>query len=622
MALSDSVANTLFTSYGNDLSIQTDGIVLATRNIGASQSWVVRQNVNYGGTYAYTNFANDNSKRYLGLWISATSPYYNSDEIERVLYAHILKITDEIRANSPVEDFTTEENVEAFLAVYENQFEQVNLCGYPFSDRFEFSETYGVTNGNVTISGTSTYGYYYYVQFTPAKVTSDNTDSFIVYFTNEDIQKTFHLYRTSSSDTFTVAQTLTNCTSDFSDTTIEANTEFSINITANDGYELTTVTSNIGTVTKTDTGYNISGTATENITISATASAVDTGKIITQNLTNCTSDFVGDKISAETVITIKPDENYTFVNASVPHVSYQDSMGNQLVVNGIYNSIDDFYTITVPYSTSYIGNYVLTAVATVKTDVTSKYGFISIYVPTSDEITTALAERYQSITDSYGYFAYLIDCGEYITSLMKLYVDVPKTTNKQTIMLGSYQTKASAYLATNDKFTVSCGSVSIVGLRENAIDYNNTQIEIYLPFVGMQSIEPFKIMDKTITLEYEINVITGDCLANIIIDGEIVDCFNGNCGFNVPYIVGESDKVTGSLTSNASYLYGFTPFIRVYTPNVSNDNYVFGNNSSKTDLIGNFEGYTEFESVILENINATTNELENIESILKDGVIL
>lgn len=47
----------------------------------------------------------------------------------------------------------------------------------------------------------------------------------------------------------------------------------------------------------------------------------------------------------------------------------------------------------------------------------------------------------------------------------------------------------------------------------------------------------------------------------------------------------------------------------------------FGYPSYITAKLGDLEGYTEIDSIHLENIGATESELSEIESILKGGVI-
>ena len=44
--------------------------------------------------------------------------------------------------------------------------------------------------------------------------------------------------------------------------------------------------------------------------------------------------------------------------------------------------------------------------------------------------------------------------------------------------------------------------------------------------------------------------------------------------------------------------------------------------SNVTKLVGDLNGYTEIDSIHLENVNATENELNEIERLLKMGVIL
>ena len=81
----------------------------------------------------------------------------------------------------------------------------------------------------------------------------------------------------------------------------------------------------------------------------------------------------------------------------------------------------------------------------------------------------------------------------------------------------------------------------------------------------------------------------------------------------------------GTIAGNAGLLAGRTPYLIFEIPRQSapeNANSLMGYPSNMTLNLGSIHGYTEVEYVHLENLSATGPEAEEIEALLKGGVIL
>lgn len=126
---------------------------------------------------------------------------------------------------------------------------------------------------------------------------------------------------TPPTSTHNITKTLSNCTSNIPDT-IDDGSQFTWTLTPNEGYEFKegSVTSSIGTVSITSTGATITGTATTDITIQATATAIPVivTHTITKTLTNCTGEIPSSINDGEQFTwTLTPNEGYEFKDGSV-----------------------------------------------------------------------------------------------------------------------------------------------------------------------------------------------------------------------------------------------------------------------------------------------------------------
>lgn len=206
----------------------------------------------------------------------------------------------------------------------------------------------------------------------------------------------------------------------------------------------------------------------------------------------------------------------------------------------------------------------------------------------------------------------------------------------------------------------------------NFFDYAPyTQLQIYLPYCGLQRLDPEVVMGNTLKITCGIDFFTG----NVIYYGEVQSSegnstlytWNGNCAIDVAItaedygrkvtalisaaatvgatiatggyagvvtaasgaasFANDSSKhmITGSISSNNGFSGIQYPYIVVTKPRpiaVTNYGHNVGYRCEQTYVLGELSGYTVVENVHLENMgDCTIDELREIESLLKEGVI-
>lgn len=241
-----------------------------------------------------------------------------------------------------------------------------------------------------------------------------------------------------------------------------------------------------------------------------------------------------------------------------------------------------------------------------------KYGIISIYNPTPLQLKEIGEARYYT-TEA------VIDLGEYISSISKVFVKIPEATQTE-VMLGGYKTNVICNLVEDDVVETDCGTVSIEGRYHNSMDYENTTVEIYLPLIGFKTLETEKVMNETLSLIYRTNVINGDSIACIYnTTGTLIYTFNCKASFEIPYKINSSEN-QGNVEVNSGYLFGFTPTVTIRYNKAYNASSTIGNDNQDTTL-ETLTGYVKC-SEVFNTINATTTEKDEIDTLLKSGVII
>lgn len=274
-------------------------------------------------------------------------------------------------------------------------------------------------------------------------------------------------------------------------------------------------------------------------------------------------------------------------------------------------------------------DYTVTAEAVKKSVVIDRYGMITIYRPTKDELKQIAAKRWIKIvwkdingissqTEEY------IDTAKYVVSLLKLFANV-ETTSREKVYFGPYDMGLECDVVGNDVLTLDFGSVHICGLYGNSIDYDETEIEAYLPFIGFVSLTTSDFMDKEISLEYQINVINGDGLAVFKANGQVVASFSCNVSFKIPYQLGQGEYQNTDIQPNTNYLLNEPPFIYVKTHNAINpDENLPYHDTNFYACFGSLSGYTEAKEIDLHLVSPqiTTQEIDEIKQLLESGVFL
>lgn len=110
----------------------------------------------------------------------------------------------------------------------------------------------------------------------------------------------------------------------------------------------------------------------------------------------------------------------------------------------------------------------------------------------------------------------------------------------------------------------SCGTVNVKPYWNSFLDFEpHTSMQIYLPFIGFRDILPSDIVGKQVTVTYHIDVFSGSCVAYISNNDTILYQYNGNCLTPIPFageqmqnLIGSTVGLLGSAATAAAVLMG------------------------------------------------------------------
>ena len=247
----------------------------------------------------------------------------------------------------------------------------------------------------------------------------------------------------------------------------------------------------------------------------------------------------------------------------------------------------------------------------------------------------------------------------------------PTSDGTEKIQTGYLTSTVDSSYTTKRYYTIDCGEIELQEKSGNAFDYSPyTNIELYLPFIGIVPLDVGAVMRSKIRVKYECDVLTGACLASVEVtrDGStnVLYSFGGSCSLQYPMSSGTYIGIIGALagialnigsaiaTGGASIplnMGGIAGSIANARTSVASSGGYSGNTGSmgikkpyliikryfkampknyykytgnpfrNTTTLGELKGYAECEVVHI-NGTMTAEEKTEIENILKNGVII
>lgn len=301
----------------------------------------------------------------------------------------------------------------------------------------------------------------------------------------------------------------------------------------------------------------------------------------------------------------------------------------------------------------------------------SSCGMVKMYEMTLAQTQSLASYLWSGATEFYENLTKMFDDPMDSIISLSLAPIKPSVTAQTTIEICKYAIESVTGFPLSSQYaSLDCGTVKISPYWGNALDYAPyTKASIYLPFIGTQELNIDDVMNRTVGVVYNIDLLSGACACMITCDGSVMYNFSGNVISQIPVsgknalemyksvisavtntalAVGTGAggvALAGDVVSNGLSVMGSKmtvqrggtisatngvlgvkfPYITILRANQSlpaNFHYFKGYPSNISGKVSSFSGYTEVEYVHVTGINATENELEMIEQILKEGFII
>ena len=179
-------------------------------------------------------------------------------------------------------------------------------------------------------------------------------------------------------------------------------------------------------------------------------------------------------------------------------------------------------------------------------------GLISLFSPTLSELQSLGAYLWTHIGDFIENLQKLFtDPMSYIISLSVLPV-VPETDTARNIYIGNWVTDIEMNPIKSQWFEFDCGSIRIEPYYGSALDYSpNTKARIMLPFIGSCDLDIDEIMGESLSLVYRIDLLSGECVACLSVNDNVLYQFTGECAVPIPLTGADWSRVYSAIAGAA-----------------------------------------------------------------------
>lgn len=259
---------------------------------------------------------------------------------------------------------------------------------------------------------------------------------------------------------------------------------------------------------------------------------------------------------------------------------------------------------------------------------------------------------------------------ESIIGLHKVYAS-PIIGGRSNIKVGYLDSGVNSNFVSNQYTKIDCGTINLQEYFGNVFDYSPyTNIELYLPCIGFVQLDVGNVMRSSINITYTIDVLTGACLAEVNVkrdgSGGVLYSYSGNCASQYPLssgsymgivssVIGVAGSIigtvasggslaplalgatsgllnakthvqhSGSLSGNSGVMGGKIPYLIISRPQTNmaeNYQHLQGIPSNTYVQLSACHGFVKVKNVNVQNIIAESEELEEIKTLLLDGVII
>lgn len=242
---------------------------------------------------------------------------------------------------------------------------------------------------------------------------------------------------------------------------------------------------------------------------------------------------------------------------------------------------------------------------------------IHIYDMSDGEINTTMNSLVQKFGEN---GPETVDFTRFINQIYRIPFNIPNdlTEDVDKIEVGKYTVDVKTKQVNQDKLIIDGGSITVEPHYKNSNDYSPIDCVLYLPFTKEVSLNINDIINHTINIKYNIDLLSG--ATTIIVSNENNEIYTGqfNISTSLEFYGLYEDKVVNNL--NSTYINDILQaYIKlIYNKPIEN---LVSYETMEHGVLKDYHGFTKISNI---NLQGTYNysEVTEINELLKQGVFI
>lgn len=213
-----------------------------------------------------------------------------------------------------------------------------------------------------------------------------------------------------------------------------------------------------------------------------------------------------------------------------------------------------------------------------------------------------------------------VDFTKFINQIYRIPFNIPTdlTEDVDKIEVGKYSVDVETKQVNQDKLIIDGGSITVNPHYKNANDYSPIDCVLYLPFTKEVSLNINDIINHTINIKYNIDLLSGT--TTIIVSNEDNEIYTGqfNISTSLEFYGLYEDKVVNRL--NSTYINDILQaYIKlIYNKPIEN---LVSYETMEHGILKDYHGFTKISNIDLQG-TYNYNEMIEINELLKQGVFI
>ena len=242
---------------------------------------------------------------------------------------------------------------------------------------------------------------------------------------------------------------------------------------------------------------------------------------------------------------------------------------------------------------------------------------IHIYNMSDGEINTTM----NSLVEKFGQNGpETVDFTRFINQIYRIPFNIPNdlTEDVDKIEVGKYNVDVKTKQVNQDKLIIDGGSITVEPHYKNSNDYSPIECVLYLPFTKEVSLNINDIINHTINIKYNIDLLNGT--TTIIVSNENNEIYTGqfNISTSLEFYGLYEDKLVNKL--NSTYINDILQaYIKlIYNKPIEN---LVSYETMEHGVLKNYHGFTKISNIDLQG-TYNYNEMIEINDLLRQGVFI